>query len=118
MMIVSGIFFIFNKVAKLSNIITIQDEKIINIIVIVTISIAIVLLVYSIVIFSKTYFQIALVIGQTFPLTKMMEGFFSQNLKTGYWVIGGWREDAKQMYEQATNLILKIQESKPRKENI
>ncbi|MCF2140384.1 MAG: hypothetical protein K9W44_10065 [Candidatus Lokiarchaeota archaeon] len=111
MLLTSVVFWIFEKVADIANILTVQESNWLNLTTITTLAIGGVLLLLNVFFFSRKHFKVVLVIGQTFPLPKIMGRFFSFNAKSGYWVIGGHSKDAKKMYEQFHNLLFEMQES-------
>ena len=111
MIIAGATLWIFQKVADSADLLTEEEISQLNLISIITMLLAGIIIILNVFFLSKKHYKIILVIGQTFPLPNMMELFFSLNVKSGYWVIRGWRKDAKKMYGQLNNLIFELQES-------
>ncbi|WP_457559164.1 hypothetical protein [Candidatus Harpocratesius sp.] len=111
-MLLTGVtFWIFEKIADAANVLTVQENYWFNLASIIMLAIGTVILILNVLFFSQKYFKVGLVIGQTFPFPKMMVRWVSPNVKSGYWIIGGCRKDAKKMYEQFHNLLFEMQES-------
>ena len=104
------ILWISKEIADATNSLTEQELYWLNAISLLTLVIAGILLVLNFFFFSSKKYKIILIIGQTFPLPTMFSWIFSLNVKSGYWVIGGGRKDAKKMYQQAHNVIFELQE--------
>ncbi|MHA1746233.1 MAG: hypothetical protein ACTSWW_09550 [Promethearchaeota archaeon] len=104
------ILWVFKEITDATNSLTEQEIYWLNFASLLTMTIAGIILILNFFFFSSKYFKIILVIGQTFPLPAMFSRIFSLNVKSGYWVIGGGRKDAKKMYQQAHNVIFELQE--------
>ncbi len=112
LLIFAGIItWIFEEIAAGINQLTETEEYWLKVIALLLVIIGGIILLLNLFFFSRKYYEVAVAIGQTFPLPIMVGRLISFNVKSGYWVISGWREDAKEMYEQFHNLIFELQES-------
>lgn len=111
-MILAGLItWIYEIIASNVNNLTENEEYLLKLIAFILIIIGGILIILNIFFFSRKCYKVIVVIGQTFPLPIMMGRIISHNVKSGYWVINGWRKDAKKMYEQFHNLIFELQDS-------